>query len=83
MKSPLPLFAAVLLAGCAGLTTYNDGERVVIEHDAFITAEAAREQAAKSCRQAGKTGASFLTTVSKNPAIPVGSGVQISTFRCV
>lgn len=65
------------------MVTANDGDQVTIEHDGFVSATgAAAETAAKSCAQAGKSKATLTRTVSKNPAFPVGSGVQVSTYRC-
>lgn len=72
------------LTGCAGLVTANDGERVTIEHDGFglVALERVQKIAAKACVQNGKTDATHVRTVNKNPSLGKGSGAQLSTFLC-
>lgn len=83
MKTLIAAAAAVaLLTGCAGMVASNDGSRVVIEHDGFISTESARDVALKSCQQFGKTKALHLATANKNPRFEAGFGVQLSTFAC-
>jgi hypothetical protein len=77
------LVTALGLSGCAGMVTFNDGSQTAIEHDSFVSADRARTLAAKSCAQAGKQDAQLVTSVNKNPALPAGSGVQVSTYRCM
>lgn len=73
----------VFLGGCAGMVTSNDGERVIIEHDGFISMESARSIALQSCEQAGKKDAKHIATANKNPRFAAGFGVQLSTFQCI
>lgn len=74
--------AAVVLAGCAGMVASNDGTRVVIEHDGFVSLDSARDVALRSCQQAGKSRAVHVISVNKNPRFEPGVGVQLSTFQC-
>lgn len=74
--------ALVLLVGCAGMVTAHDGERVTVEHDWWISVDSARSVADKACAQLGRGPSVFVGSVSKNPSIPLGSGVVMSTFRC-
>jgi hypothetical protein len=76
------LMAAVVLAGCAGMVASNDGNRVTIEHDGFVSRDSAQEVATKSCIQAGKSRAVHVVTANKNPRFEPGFGVQLSTFQC-
>jgi len=83
MKMQLLASAAVMvLAGCAGMVASNDGTRVVIEHDGFVSLDSARDVALKSCQQAGKTRAVHVISANKNPRFDPGVGVQLSTFHC-
>ena len=70
------------LAGCSGLIVANDGGRIVVEHDGFISHETASATAVKSCQQAGKGNATYIRSTNKNPSLPPGYGVQLSTFSC-
>lgn len=80
---PALLSICLALAGCAGMVVGGDADTVVIEHDFFIPAESARAIAQASCEQSGKRSADHSATVNKNPRLPRGHGVQLSTFRCV
>lgn len=86
MQTTKPILAALAcafaLAGCAGMVSYNDGDRVVIEHDSWVGADQAREQATRACAQSGKPGAAWVRTANKNPSFSAGTGVQLSTYRC-
>jgi hypothetical protein len=78
----LTLLPVTLFAGCAGMVTANDGRRVTVEHDGFVSVESARGVAIKSCQQAGKTDAAYVSSANKNPVFAAGLGVQLSTFEC-
>lgn len=82
MKWMAGLCAALALAGCAGMVASNDGNRVVIEHDGFISLASASEVAARSCAQAGKPRVRHIVSANKNPRFEPGFGVQLSTFQC-
>lgn len=83
MKFILALMASVaFLSGCAGMVVSNDGNRVVIEHDGFVSLDSARSVAEKSCLQAGKSRVVHVVSVNKNPRFDPGLGVQLSTFQC-
>lgn len=83
MRVALYATLALLLTGCAaGMVRSNDGQRVVIEHNGWVKVDEVRPIAAASCRQAGKAAAVHVTSVSTNPALPLGTGAVMSTFRC-
>ena len=70
-----------LLAGCATVA-WNDGEKVAVDHDPGWALNSLNSTAVNACREAGKTGATYIVTANKNPALPSGLGRQTSTFRC-
>ena len=82
MKNLL-LLTSVLFSGCAGMVTANDGDRVTVEHDGFISMESTRTVALKACQQNGKAEAKHVKTANKNPRFEPGFGVQLSTFQCM
>ena len=73
----LPLFS-----GCAGMVTANDGERVTLEHDGFVSIDSVKALAVKVCKQNGKNDAELVKTANKNPSFKPGFGAQLSTFQC-
>ena len=83
LRKLLAAVAICHLVGCAGMVSSNDGQRVTIEHDGFVSADSARSVAARACQQAGKTDAKYLISANKNPRLPAGFGVQLSTFECL
>ena len=80
--SILALVAASVTVACSGMVTANDGSRVTVEHDFFISTDSAQAVAVSSCKQVGKASARHVTTVNKNPRFAPGQGVQLSTFQC-
>lgn len=76
------LVAAAAATGCAGMVTANDGDRVTVEHDAFVSIADVHSIALSGCNQAGKAHAVFVSSANKNPRFEPGFGVQLSTFRC-
>jgi len=83
VKNTRALFIVLsLLGGCAGMVTANDGYRVTVEHDGFVSVESARSVAVRACKQNGKEDATHVATANKNPRFKPGFGVQLSTFEC-
>jgi hypothetical protein len=81
----LPALALALLTGCANVQ-YNDGDKVVIEHDAVVDEKIVVERATRSCGQFGKTKAVKVAQANKGVG-PLdfkkpGMGAQLSTYRC-
>jgi len=74
---------ASLLCGCAGMVATDDGRTLVIEHDAFISADRARGVAVLACQQRGAGDARYVSSANKQPRLPKGSGVQLSAYECV
>ena len=80
-----PLLFGILafgIVGCSGMVTANDGNRVTVEHDFFVSIDSALDVALQSCTQAGKSKATFVVSANKNPRFAPGQGVQLSTFQC-
>ena len=82
MKPLLFGLLALGIVGCSGIVTANDGNRVTVEHDFFVSTDSARDVALQSCMQAGKSKATFVMSANKNPRFAPGQGVQLSTFQC-
>ena len=76
------LLAAVLAMGCAGMVTSAEPDRVVIEHDPLIPDDSVLEVASKACGQMGRRVGERLSRVQKNPALPAGFSMLLSTYRC-
>jgi hypothetical protein len=74
------LLAACAIIGACTTIKVNDDDTTTIEHKGGV--EAARDLAARACRRIGEHGAELISTVNKDPALPPGAGVQLSTFRC-
>ena len=76
------LIACLILAGCAGMVTSNDGSRVTVEHDFFVDVASAQKVAQRACSQSGMVSARHIATANKNSSLEKGFGVQLSTFQC-
>ncbi len=77
---------AALLAACAMVTSacttvkIKGDDTSIIEHEAG--AEVAKDLTTRACRRAGQQSAEIISTVNKDPALPPGTGKQVTTFRC-
>lgn len=77
---------ATLLAACAAFTSacttvkINHDDTSTIEHEGGV--EVAKDLSTRACRRAGQQSAEIISTVNKNPALPPGTGKQVTTFRC-
>lgn len=76
------LMGCALITGCT-VVTYNDGDKVSIDHDFWLEEVQVLMEAAKACQQAGKAKAVKVMQVDKGGgAVRKGVGVQISTYQC-
>ena len=77
----VPLLAAcVAFASACTIVKINPDDTTTIEHEAG--AEVAKDLSARACRKAGQQSAEIVSTVNKDPALPPGTGKQVTTFRC-
>lgn len=79
------LRSVTLLALCAAVgacTTIkiNGDDTSTIVHEGG--AEVAKDLTTRACHRAGQTSAEIVSTVNKDPALPPGTGKQVTTFRC-
>jgi hypothetical protein len=77
----LVLPAAALVVACTSVK-FNDGEKVTIEHEPGWPLVELTKSAVSACRQAGKTDANYVRTLSTNPELPNWMVPQLSTFEC-
>jgi hypothetical protein len=80
------LTRTLLMTGCVlcldacTVVKLNPGDTTTIEHSGG--AETATDLATRACRKAGQQQAEIISTVNKDPALPPGTGRQVTTFRC-
>ena len=74
------LAACVLFASACTIVKINADDTTTIEHEGG--AEVAKDLSARACRKAGQQRAEIISTVNKDPALPAGTGRQVTTFRC-
>ena len=80
MMRPAVLSAlCVVLCACTTIKI-NDDDTSTIEYEGG--AEVAKDLTTRACRRAGQQSAEIISTVNKDPALPAGSGKQVTTFRC-
>jgi hypothetical protein len=78
--APALLAACVLFASACTIVKINDDDTTTIEHEGGV--EVAKDLSARACRKAGQRSAEILSTMNKDPALPAGTGRQVTTFRC-
>lgn len=83
MKTTIATLALATLTACSGLVTSSSNEQVTLEHDLFTSQSALAQSATRACNQQGKSRAEKQSSVNKNPNLAPGTGVQLSTFRCI
>jgi hypothetical protein len=79
-RSTVLLTLCVLLGACTTIKI-GDDETSTIEYEGGD--EVARDLTTRACVRAGQQGAEIISTVNKDPALPAGTGRQVTTFRCV
>jgi hypothetical protein len=80
MRSAVLSTLCVILGACTTVKI-NQGDSSTIEHEGG--SDVAKDLTTRACRRAGQQGAEILSTVNKDPALPAGSGKQVTTFRCL
>ena len=75
----LIVVGAVSVGACT-LVRVNSDDTSTIEHEAGV--EVARDLTTRACQRAGQKSADIISTVNKDPALPAGTGKQVTTFRC-
>jgi hypothetical protein len=80
MTRAIALAAAMLLVGACTVVKINPGSTTTIEHESG--AETAKDLANRACRKGGQQTAVIISTTNKDPALPAGTGKQVTTFSC-
>ena len=79
MRSALLPALCVVFGACTTIKI-NQDDTQTIEHEAGV--EVARDLTTRACQRAGQKSADIISTVNKDPALPAGTGKQVTTFRC-
>lgn len=79
MRSAVLSSLCVVLGACTTINVNKD-DTSTIEHDGGV--EVAKDLTTRACVRAGQKSAEIISTVNKDPALPAGSGKQVTTFRC-
>ena len=79
MRSALVPALCVVFGACTTIKI-NQDDTQTIEHEAGV--EVARDMTTRACQRAGQKSADIISTVNKDPALPAGTGKQVTTFRC-
>ena len=74
--------AVVLCAMIGACTTIKIGKDDTSTIVYTGGADVGMNLATRACRKAGQRSAEIISTVNKDPALPAGTGRQVSTFRC-
>ena len=79
MRSTVLSLLCVVIGACTTIKVNKD-DTSTIEHDGGV--EVAKDLTTRACVRAGQKSAEIISTVNKDPALPAGSGKQVTTFRC-
>lgn len=79
MRSVVLSSLCVVIGACTTIKVNKD-DTSTIEHDGGV--EVAKDLTTRACVRAGQKSAEIISTVNKDPALPAGSGKQVTTFRC-
>ena len=79
MRSVVLSSLCVVIGACTTIKVNKD-DTSTIEHDGGV--EVAKDLTPRACVRAGQKSAEIISTVNKDPALPAGSGKQVTTFRC-
>lgn len=80
MMHPATLLALCVIVSACTTIKINPGDTETIEYEGGV--EVAKDLTTRVCRRAGQRSAEIISTVNKNPALPAGTGKQVTTFRC-
>ena len=79
MRSAVLSLLCVVIGACTTIKVNKD-DTSTIEHEGGV--EVAKDLTTRACVRAGQKSAEIISTVNKDPALPAGSGKQVTTFRC-
>jgi hypothetical protein len=79
MRSAVLSSLCVVIGACTTIKVNKD-DTSTIEHEGGV--EVAKDLTTRACVRAGQKSAEIVSTVTKDPALPAGSGKQVTTFRC-
>ena len=79
MRSAVLSSLCVVIGACTTIKVNKD-DTSTLEHDGGV--EVAKDLTTRACVRAGQKSAVIISTVNKDPALPAGSGKQVTTFRC-
>ena len=79
MRSAVLSSLCVVIGACTTIKVNKD-DTSTIEHEGGV--EIAKDLTTRACVRAGQRSAEIISTVNKDPALPAGSGKQVTTFRC-
>jgi hypothetical protein len=80
IRSAVLLSLSVIFGACTTIKV-NPDDTSTIEHEGGV--EVAKDLTTRACRRAGQQSAEIISTVNKDPALPAGTGKQVTTFRCL
>ena len=80
LRSAILASVCVTLGGCTTIKINHD-DTSTIEYEG--DAETAKDLTTRACRGAGQQSAEIISTVNQDPALPAGTGKQVTTFRCL
>jgi len=79
MRSAVLSSLCVVIGACTTIKVNKD-DTSTIEHEGGV--EVAKDLTTRACVRAGQKSAEIISTVNKDPALPAGSGQQVTSFRC-
>jgi hypothetical protein len=79
MRSVFLPALCVIFGACTTIKINHD-DTSTIEHEGGV--QVAKDLTTRACRRAGQQSADIISTVNKDPALPAGTGKQVTTFRC-
>jgi len=79
MRSAVLSALCVVLGACTTIKI-NDDDTSTIEYEGGV--EVAKALTTRACQRAGQQSSEIISTVNKDPALPAGTGKQVTTFRC-
>jgi hypothetical protein len=74
------MLAICLLVSACTVIKINPDDTQTIEYTGGP--EVAKDLTTRACRKARQQSAEIISTVNKDPALPEGTGRQVTVFRC-
>jgi hypothetical protein len=79
MRSAALFTLCAIVSACTTIKINHDDTETIVYRGGV---EVAKDLTTRACRRAGQPSAEIISTVNKDPALPVGTGKQVTTFRC-